>query len=116
MADTIVKGFPISVGAKIMSSVDHVGPASYTVVTPGATPTGGDSITATALGMKSIEAILEVSGDNTGTYSVVGIRTGTDALGSPTWILQWLTTVGNVQVVGTTDLSAKHVRVSVIGI
>lgn len=115
MADTLVKGFPQSNGGKIESVIDHTGPASYTVVTPGTTPTGGDSVSAAAFGMKYIEN-LEASGDNTGTYNVVCIRTGTDALGSATWILQWLTTVGNVEVVGTTNISAKHVRLRAIGV
>lgn len=114
MADKALTGYPQSIGGKTESVLDHTGPASYTVVTVGTPPTGGDIISAAAFGLKWIEH-MSVTGDNTGTYFVVPIRTGTDPLGSILWTLRWFTAVGAVEVVATTDLSAKHVRIRAIG-
>lgn len=115
MADTVLKGYPQSEGGKIGSVIDHTGPASYTQVTTGATPTGGDSIGAVSFGMKYIEAI-EGSMDNTGVYVALPIKVGTDALGATTWILRWFTAATMAEVAGAVDLSAKHIRLRAIGV
>lgn len=114
MADTIVKGYPLSIGGKIYSVVDHTGPASYTQVTTGATPSGGDVIQAAAFGMKYIESI-EIDGDSTAVYDIVP-ASPPDALPRTSWILRWFTAAGRGEVAGATNLSASHVRICVTGI
>jgi len=113
MADVLAKGYPFNFGAKIYSIVDHTGPASYTQVTTGATPSGGDTITAAACGMKYIESI-EIDADNTGVYDIIPVSPP-DALPRTSWILRWFTASGRGEVAATTNLSASHVRICVTG-
>ncbi len=90
----------------LLSPADHTGPASYSQVTPGATPTGGDSITAAELGLKFIEGVL-CSGDDTGSYLPVPI-----AMLSPqtTVILRWFVAATMAEVGAAVNLSARHTR------
>lgn len=109
-SDVLAKGFPQSAGGKIQGLVKHFGPTSYTVVTPGTPPTGGDSITAAAFGMKFIER-LNVVGDNTGTYVVVPI----ELVPGTTWLLRWFTAATMAEVAATTNLNASYVKLEALG-
>ncbi len=115
MADTLIKGFPQSDGGKIESVIDHTGPASYTQVSTGTSPTGGDQVSAATFGMKYIEE-LTATMDNTGVYIPLAFKSGTDALGAATWILRWFTAATMAEVAGATNLSASHVRLHAIGV
>ncbi len=102
---------------------DHYGPASYVQVTTGSPPTNGDSISAKACGLNSIEAVF-CQGDSTGLYTLVAfsakvtttgmmIGTGADATVKCAWYT--LTPGGLVETAASTNLSAIAVRIMVIG-
>ncbi len=109
---------------KKIAILDHYGPTSYTVITPGtppAQPTGGDSISAKACGLVQIEAVI-VLGDSSGTYGgrafcPAASRTGAPSGqgGSATSVpLQWITSATGAEV-GAVNLSAVALRIVVIG-
>ena len=110
-ADGIVGRNPLPVGDRWFTLLNHFGPASYTQVTPGTSPSGGDVITAQACGLKFIQAVF-ADLDNTGAYNVQGLTVVGDGTSA---ILRWLNATGGTEVAGATNLSASSVRVLVIG-
>lgn len=94
------------------------GPASYTVVTPGTTPSGGDSITAGLLGVQEILAI-DFCGSRTGNFLVVPVR-----ISASSWTLMWRAMNGNTvgtkaqttgaEAVAATVLSAENVELRIV--
>jgi len=114
MADTLIKGFPVTIGGKTFSAIDHTGPASYTAVTTGAPVSGGDVIVAATFGLRFIEAV-ECTMDNTGVYDPDPILSAADAVPRTQITLRWFTAAGRAEVAGATNLSASHVRIQVIG-
>jgi hypothetical protein len=111
MSSTIKGRNPLPLGDRWLVPVDHLGPASYTAVTTGAAPTGGDVLTATECGLKFIQQVF-ASGDNTGVYEIVPLGVVGD---QTSMILRWFTAAGMTEVAGATDLSAKRVQLLVIG-
>jgi hypothetical protein len=111
MSTTIVGRNPLPVGDRWMVICNHIGPASYTQVTPGASPTGGDVITAQECGLKFIQAI-HASGDDSGSYLPVPLAIIGDAASG---ILGWWITSGMTQVAGAVNLSARSTRLVVWG-
>ena len=112
MANTLLPDFPQNWGSKTVAVLRHTGPASYTAVTGGSPPTGGDSIPASAFGLSRIEAIFGGM-DDTGTYDVVASLAGKQEAASA--ILMWRTAAGAAEVGGGTNLSAKSVFLIAIG-
>jgi hypothetical protein len=111
MSSTIKGRNPLPIGDRWQSVVSHKGPASYTQVTPGTTPAGGDVLSATECGLKFIQ-LAHGGGDNTGTYFVMALA----AVGDPTSvILRWFTAATMTEVAGGTNLSASEVELIVIG-
>lgn len=110
LADGIIPGIFGNFNGGIIS---WTGPSSYTQVTPGSPPTGGQSIPATAFGLKFLDCIICVSLDATGTYNVdpIVIKPG----GATTAILLWTTAATGAQVSGATNLSAISVVLLGIG-
>jgi hypothetical protein len=90
---------------------DHLGPATYTQVTPGATASGGDVLTAGECGLKFIQAV-HASGDDTLSYLVVPQAQVTDAASA---ILRWFVAATAAEVAASANLSARHVRLVVWG-
>lgn len=98
--------------------VDWKGPSSYTVVTPGASPSGGDTLPLGLFGCRQI-LMVEATGAKSANFTVVPML-----LSSGTWTLFWLSlytgTVGGqsqvfgTQAITTSDLSAEYVRLKVI--
>ena len=93
------------------------GPSSYTQVTAGAPPTGGDSIKASQFGVNMIVLVL---GDSSysGRFTITPIRVSDSA-----WTLRWVSNVtatvgGQSQVAGTeaisaSDLSGEYVKLQI---
>lgn len=108
--------YPAVPGNKPWSIADITGPASYTEVTPGATPSGGQVIQASAFGLQRIDAVLGCSGSTTATYDVVAYLVDYGQGKPCTSIrLMWRTSDGGVEVVGTTALDGEQVRIMVVG-
>lgn len=110
----LVPDFPQSFGSKRVNIALLVGPASYTVITTGSPPTGAQALAATNFGMKFIDfAIGGVSDD--GQYEVVLTPATNIATGQAAWIAIWKVAHTGAEVTGTTNLSARTVRVLLIG-
>jgi hypothetical protein len=115
--DVLVKGSPFGTGGYQEGVLKHFGPASYTQVTPGTTPSGGDTVYASQFGLKVIHC-LEVAGDNTGTYVVVPIpdaNTVTGQIVGSAYALRWFTAASMAEVAGAVNLSASFVKLRAIG-
>jgi len=93
--------------------ITWTGPSSYTQVSTGATPSGGQSIPASAFGLKFLDAIICISLDSTGAYGVEAIITKPG--GSTTAILLWFVGHTGAEAAGSTNLSAISVVLLGIG-
>lgn len=129
-------GYPQPFGSKPGSLFPHTGPASYTQVTPGATPvTGGDVVQALEGGLKNLE-YLAGGVDDTGRFFVECIpvtssvttqnSSSTSGIPATTYRLRWIARItaaygGQNQVAGTeaiaaSDLSGLTVRLFGLGV
>jgi len=114
MSSTLVPDFPQSFGSKRAQIALLTGPASYTQVTTGAPPTGGQALVATNFGLKWIDyAFSGVSDD--GQYEVVFSPATSSNLSPGTWTAIWKVAHTGAEVAGATNLSARTVRVFLIG-
>lgn len=104
MATTLLKGYPQSSGSKIESVVQVDGLASYT--------TGGQTIEATACGMKYVEYI-GGGVDNAGTNFTIG-KVDTK-VGATSGKLLWYVGTTGAEVANTTNLSTLHANILVKG-
>jgi hypothetical protein len=114
MAQALVKDFPQPFGSRIIGMIDHVGPASYTQVTTGSPPTGGDSVKASEFGMKYISAVFAGISDD-GQYNVEASPTLTSGQEATSFQLIWMVAHTGAEVTGTTNLSGRSIRLFAIG-
>ncbi len=112
---SLIAGFPQSTGAKRESVIEWAGPASYTQVTPGSPPTGGQAIEARDFGLKYLEHV-SAQLDNTGAYTALFTPTASGARGVTAGILIWIVAAGGAEVSAETNLSAKKVNLRAIGL
>jgi hypothetical protein len=124
-----LNGYPTSIGSERASIMGLAGPTSYTAVTAGATPSGGQTVGAVAFGLKFLDFIVGGETDS-GRFFVEAIPV-TPTQGAPansagtTYRLRWVSRVtasvgGQAQVAYTeaaasTDLSGETVRLLAIG-
>jgi hypothetical protein len=119
-ANQPLAGYPQPLGIKKEEVFDHAGPTSYTQVTAGATPTGGDVINATDLGFGGFDRV-EGGTDATAQWSVIAIPVnGGSGNALKSYILKWTALVtatlgGQAQTAGseaaaTTNLTTFFVR------
>lgn len=87
------------------------GPSSYTVVTAGTPPTGGQALLASQFGLKYIDSVY-VGLSNDGGYYALWTPTSATKNGVTAGILGWLA-FGYGEASG--DLSAITIRVTAIG-
>lgn len=109
---TLLPDFPISIGNRRLAVATVSGPSSYTAVTPGTPPTGGQALSASQFGMKYLESVsvgFGAGGTHTGYWS----PTSTTANGVTAGILIWTVANGGAEASG--DLSAAVLRVTAIG-
>jgi hypothetical protein len=109
-----LKGFPQSDGGKIESIIEKTGPASYTQVTTGSPPTGGQSVTAAEFGMKSIDFIEACMSDD-GQFIAFASPAIAGVSPSATWVLLWMVSHTGLEVAGAVNLSARTIRLRAIG-
>lgn len=107
-------GYPHAIGAKWESVWDHTGPSSYTQVSTGSPPTGGDSVTAAEAGMSFFDSVEVVGGDN-GEYGGVAFVDGGQNGVSDTATLLWNVSHTGAEVSAATNLSARTLRLRAIG-
>jgi hypothetical protein len=108
--------YPSSPGNKRWSIHGITGPASYTAVTPGSPPTGGQSVPATAFGLMNIGSACCTAGSDDGTYyaNVFLSPFPKGGNGAPNIIVQWITAATGAEVAGATNLSARTLRILAI--
>jgi hypothetical protein len=114
MAD-ILPGYPQAEGAKMGSVIEWAGPSSYTQVTPGSPPTGGQAIEAKDFGLKYIEHV-ESQLDATGAYRAEFTPKVAGKYGVESGILAWTVVSTGAEVAAETNLSAKKVKLRAIGL
>lgn len=107
--------YPKSPGDERWSVIDVVGPSSYTVVTAGTPPTGGQVVTASAFGLMSLDCVFEIAGAT----GVNGVRvlanpyTFGDSM--PAVTLLWIVLATGAQATAAANLSTQAVRLMAVG-
>jgi hypothetical protein len=118
MAIRILSDYPAPPGNKRWVVADIDGPASYTAITPGTPPTGGQVVRAGDIGLQNIEWA-QVSGSDNGQYDGVCYIVG--GLGNPAkaagtqFQLQWITAATGAEA-GAVNLSARSLRIVALGL
>jgi len=100
-------------GDRPYALIDLAGPASYTQITPGSPPTGGQALAPANFGLSAgLEGIVMVGCSSSGTYGVVAMQTTSYNQGAnnTTWALLWYVLATGAQVAGATNLSGEVVR------
>lgn len=119
-AATVYKSssYPQVPGAKPQSLFNITGPASYTAVTPGTTPTGGQTLQAKDIGLTNLSTVTCFT-DNTGAYGARAIwpvqLTAVPPTANTSVILQWFVLATGAEVAGAVDLSTKTLRALATG-
>jgi len=110
LADGIIPGIFANFNGGMIT---WTGPSSYTQVSTGSPPTGGQSIPASAFGLKFLDAVVMLSLDPTGTYGVEAcvVKPG----GATAATLLWFVAHTGAEVGGTTDLHTFAVVLLGIG-
>jgi hypothetical protein len=108
---------PFGIGDRMISSITVTGPTSYTTITAGtppAAPTGGQSIPATAFGLKYIDDVM-AGLDQSGTYNVLAIPSmPSSGKGATSVTLMWITAHTGAEV-ASGNLSTFTVGLTAIG-
>lgn len=106
-------GYPQSEGAKLGSVIEKTGPSSYTQVSTGSPPTGGQAVYASEFGLKYFDHVEGGLSDD-GEY-LVFFTPAVDGKQPVTHgILFWMVAHTGVEASG--DLSARTVRLRAIGL
>jgi len=107
--------YPKIPGDSPISAVDVAGPASYTVVTVGTPPTGGQTVPASTFGLQALDFVW-AQGSNNGQYDVT-VFPLPFTLGDsfPSVMLMWSVAATGAQVTAATNLGAIAVRLFAIG-
>lgn len=122
--NTILPGYLMQLGDKMLMEFDHTGPTSYTQVVTGTTPTGGDKVNAADLGMGGFDEVKCMT-DTTAQWTIRVIPlNGGYGNALPSVILQWIAAVtatlgGQAQTAGSeavagTNLSTFSTRVNAV--
>lgn len=109
-----VPDFPQSWGSKRSQIALVVGPASYTQVTTGTPPTGGQKINASDYGLKWIDFAQAMVSDD-GQYEVVFTPATAIAGAQASVIAVWKIAHTGAEVSGATNLSGRTIRVLLVG-
>lgn len=115
MANRILPGYLMNLGAKIEMVIDHDGPASYN--NTGTFNTSGDIINASDLGIGGIEDVNSdgLSSDNLD-FVWLEFRNGGNGNALPFIVLHWYVLSTNVEVANAQNLSAKSIRLRIRGV
>ena len=98
-------------GGRQFNAIDYKGPTSY--VNTGVGSTSGDTIGHRMFGFENtIQAIIDASLDQTGTYQVVDQPMQN---GVTSWRLRWFVVSTGAEVANGTNLSAFTVKLAAIG-
>lgn len=115
MAATVFQEFPAPPGNKPQVVVNITGPASYVQVVTGSPPSGGQTVNATDMGLKSIESVGDISLSDDGQYICFPLFISNPSRPTTSFRLMWITAAGGAEAGGGTNLSARSVRMRVTG-
>jgi hypothetical protein len=125
MARKNQQGYPTVMGDQRVAIWTHTGPASYTQATNGSPATGGDPVLPSELqgqgGLKTADILYAPLTSDDGQYEVVAIPVTGNVLGSGgitpsnSWILRWIVSKTGAEVAGTTNLSARTIKLMAFG-
>lgn len=108
--------YPAVPGNKPISLADITGPVLYAPIVVATPPTGGQVIQASAFGISRIETVIGEMGSDNGQYIVKAFLSPyMNGQPSTTIRLQWIVAATGAEA-GAIDLSARTVRVAVIGL
>lgn len=107
--------YPAVPGNKLWSIAELTGPESYTQVTPGTPPTGGQEILASAFGLKFLEHVWVSMVDRTGAYIAHPISPASPGQPATSVTVVWIVAAGGAEVAGAVDLSGTTVRIMALG-
>jgi hypothetical protein len=120
MGNTAVSGYTDIIGKHGLWIGDHTGPASYAAYT--APATGGDVISATNFGLRSLDMVVPLGYSVSGSYAVKAKLATTKAGGSAqSAVLVWYAVTWSsgvevlTEVAGAFNLSGETVRLLVVG-
>lgn len=102
--------YPAPPGSRNESVMTFIGPASYSVISIGAPPTGGILITASDMGLQNFDQVVAWGSDE-GTYGARVIYPNQPQIPATTVRLQIFTLATGAEVAGATNLAAKTFRV-----
>jgi len=107
--------YPAPPGGRLEGVATHAGPASYVEIVVASPPTGGDTLNANEFGLKFFDSVEVLGCSDDGQFSAYpvwnkGIRSRPSSVK-----LLWFTADGGVEVVATTNLSARSLRIRVTG-
>lgn len=119
-------GYPQPFGEKISLTLDRTGPASYTQVTPGAPPTGGDKFNASDVGLGGFDWV-DLGRDTTGQISATALLSLAGYANAVPYVIIYYTaqvsaTLGGqgqtsgTQIAAATNLSTFSWRVKIDGV
>lgn len=119
MAANTFTAFPefvaVPFGNRRMTAGLLTGPASYTQVTPGSPPTGGQALSASQFGLLYLDLVLFTAND-TGGFTAVWTPKSVTPQGVTAGIVAWWVAAGTIdEVSASTNLSGKYLRVLAIG-
>lgn len=93
----------------------HNGPSSYTQITTGSPPTGGDALQASDMDLKHMYVVLGVGLSDDGQYRVEAVWNGGIGSAATSVLLMWIVAATGAQVTGAVNLSARSVRLLALG-
>lgn len=122
-------GYPTSFGNQRACVCGVVGPTSYTVITAGSTPSGGQVVQAVTFGLKFLDHVVGGETDSARFFveciPVVPTRGAPQNSAGATYRLRWISRVtatvgGQAQTAGTeavaaTNLSGETIRLRALG-
>ena len=106
--------YPAPPGNKRWTVATITGPASYTQITTGTPPTGGQLVNASDIGLVDMDFAFPGISDN-GQYLAIPIFENNPQRAATRVRVLWLTAATGAQVAGATNLSARTFRLSAFG-
>lgn len=114
MATGTLPEYPAPPGNKNKVIKTLSGPASYTQVSTGATPTGGQKVLAQDIGLIDIEFMTCGVSDD-GQYLIHAIYPTNPPVAVPSVLLLWVVAATGAQVAGAVNLASRTFRLDAVG-
>ena len=117
MADYKFPGYPTAFGNKKVSAILHLGPAAYP--NAASNKAGGETIQASAFGLRFIESVIAHSMSDDGQYFVRPVFSNVSPdppQPQASFRLQWFDIATAAQMANLSVLNGRYVRLTVVGV